>query len=118
MCLVLWVISIFVLFSVRGHPKDLLFISLLSVLYVLSPKENKSSFFFFYCFFIYEFPGFYTWVTTSFYLEAGHACCNQGNEGRVVISHPGQTSIRSSQITSKKVVFYQPLFFFTRNYKV
>lgn len=52
MCLVLWVISIFVLFSVRGHPEDLLFISLLSVLYVLSPKENKSSFFFLLFFYL------------------------------------------------------------------
>lgn len=58
MCLVLWVISIFVLFSVRGHPEDLLFISLLSVLYVLSPKENKSSFFFFIVFLFMNFLGF------------------------------------------------------------
>lgn len=43
--LVLWVISIFVLFSVRGHPRGFTVHLTRNVLYVLSPKENKVLFF-------------------------------------------------------------------------
>lgn len=108
MCLVPWAISIFVLFSVGGHPKDLLFILLLSVLYVLSPKENKSSLF------IYEFPGFYTWVMTFFIWKQVMPAVIKvmKEESSLVTLVKPQFEARRSQVRKLSSI---NLYFFTRN---